>query len=63
MVKNTVQGDVWYSETVGYTIVHSSNGLVSRDTGNRVRVSQNFLRATDWVKIEPTPNKNTSLNQ
>jgi hypothetical protein len=54
MIKQTVQGDVWYSETLGYSVLHTSKGsisLKSESKSNNVEIPNGFLSATDWVKI------------
>lgn len=53
MIKQTVQGDVWYSETLGYSVLHTSNGFVSLNAKSKgsIKVSNTFLRATDWRKV------------
>lgn len=60
MIKQTVQGDIWYSETLGYSVTQTSKGFVSLNSKskfNTIKVSNNFLRATDWRKV----NKDTQL--
>ncbi|AOH53368.1 hypothetical protein ABE28_003310 [Peribacillus muralis] len=52
MIKRSVQGDIWYSETLGYSIIQTSRGLVSlKSKFHSIKASNNFLRATDWKKI------------
>ncbi|WP_144566967.1 hypothetical protein [Neobacillus bataviensis] len=60
MIKQTVQGDVWFSETLGYSVIHASNGFVSLKAKSKgsIKVSNNFLRATDWRKVNKDTNNN-----
>lgn len=54
MIKQTVKGDIWYSETMGYSVLHTSSGFVSLNSKSKshsIKVSNNFLRATDWRKV------------
>ncbi|WP_260288746.1 hypothetical protein [Peribacillus aracenensis] len=54
MIKQSVQGDIWYSETLGYLITHTSRGFVSLKSKSKlhsIKASNNFLRATDGKKI------------
>jgi hypothetical protein len=53
MIKQTVQGDVWFSETLGYSVIHASNGFVSLNANSNasIKISHTFLRATDWRKV------------
>ncbi|HDR8111925.1 hypothetical protein ACO1D2_15635 [Bacillus thuringiensis] len=52
MIKKSKLGDKWYSETLGYVIIHTSRGYVSMYSKNSsIKVSNNFLRATDWIKV------------
>lgn len=54
MIQCSVQGDIWYSEILGYPILHSSKGFISMKSKSRlsnIKASHNFLRATDWRKI------------
>ncbi len=60
MIQRTVQGDVWYSETFGYPILHTSEGFVSLNLKNEfhnIKVSHNFLNATDWKRIKDEQDK------
>jgi hypothetical protein len=50
MIKNSIEGDIWYSETLGYPILHKSRGFVSLNSKHNIKVSNNFLRASDWKK-------------
>lgn len=50
MIKKSILGDVWYSEILGYPILHKSRGFVSLNSKYNIKVSNNFLRATDWKK-------------
>lgn len=54
MIQRSVQGDIWYSETLGYSILHSNKGFVSlksKSKNNNIKLSNIFLRATDWKKV------------
>ena len=54
MIKQNVQGDVWYSETLGYSVTRTSKGFVSlksKSKFNTIKASNIFLRATDWKKV------------
>lgn len=51
MLKVSIQGDYWYSETLGYTITHTTKGFVSSNSQFTIKISNKFLRATDWRKI------------
>ncbi|WP_340372125.1 hypothetical protein [Peribacillus sp. FSL E2-0218] len=65
MLKQTLQGDVWYSETMGYSILHTSNGFVSlkaKSKSHSIKVSNNFLRATDWRKVNNDIKKGNTDN-
>ncbi|MEH7350939.1 hypothetical protein [Gottfriedia acidiceleris] len=60
MIQQTVQGDMWYSETLGYPIMHTSSGFVflnSKNEFHNIKICQNFLRATDWRKIKDETDK------
>lgn len=49
MIEKSKFGDRWYSETLGYTIIHTSRGFVSINSKKHpIKASNNFLRATDW---------------
>jgi hypothetical protein len=54
MINKSLQGDIWYSETLGYPIMHTSKGFISLNSGSKsnVKLSHNFLRATDWKKVK-----------
>lgn len=54
MIKQNVQGDVWHSETLGYSVTRTSKGFVSLNSKskfNTIKASNIFLRATDWKKV------------
>lgn len=52
MIRASVQGNTWYSETLGYPIIHTHKGFLSKYTKASVKLSNRFLRASDWKKIE-----------
>ncbi len=60
MIQLTEQGDMWYSETLGHSILHTSRGFVflnSKNEFHNIKVCQNFLRAKDWRKISEALDK------
>jgi hypothetical protein len=54
MIKTSVQGDIWYSEVLGYPIIHTHKGFVPLHSKSmyNVKLSNNFLRANDWIRVQ-----------
>lgn len=51
MIQKSVQGDIWYSDVLGYPIIHTQRGFVPLHGNNAIKASNTFLRANDWKKI------------
>jgi len=56
MIKKSVQGDIWYSEVLGYPIIHTHKGFVPLNSkaNYNIKLSNTFLRANDWKKLKNT---------
>ena len=53
MIQKSVQGDIWYSEVLGYPIIHTHKRFIplNSKSNQNIKISNKFLRATVWKKI------------